>query len=259
MFESRIFAGTTEKLPGWAKHQAHTAAWSYDMEGHAQKCIERCYEPAKKKVEHLYRVSSPGLDDHQFRQEELGSVGELSEVHSSIVLKCLYLARIGRFAFFVFGQQACEICHFLDSGMRTDDRQHWFHTFITQAITGSMVLWETRLSIVDWVYSKPQTLPWRFEIDLGRILCICRKSNIRLHQLDVQETNVSIPQFYRIGYHFVGCLVANGWTTCSWVMGCGDRSVTFIEQYQIANQSSSRKLSEESHIQTQTKGKPRCW
>ena len=41
----------------------------------------------------LYKVSSPCLDDHQFKQEELESIGELSEVCSQIVLKCLYLAR----------------------------------------------------------------------------------------------------------------------------------------------------------------------
>ena len=46
------------------------------------------------------------------------------------------------------------------------------------------------------------------------------KSNIRPHQLDVQETNVSIPLFYRIVTHFVGCWIANGWITCSWYMGC---------------------------------------
>ena len=32
----------------------------------------------------------------QFKEEEMGSVGELSKVCSQIVLKCLYLARIGR-------------------------------------------------------------------------------------------------------------------------------------------------------------------
>ena len=50
----------------------------------------------KKKTEQLYKVSSPGLDDHQIKKEELESVGELSEVYSQIVWKCLYLARIGR-------------------------------------------------------------------------------------------------------------------------------------------------------------------
>ena len=71
-------------------------ARSYDMEGHAQECVERYCELAKEKVDQLYRFSSPFLDDHQLKQEELESVGELSEVCSQIVLKCLYVARIGR-------------------------------------------------------------------------------------------------------------------------------------------------------------------
>ena len=36
------------------------------------------------------------MDDHQFKEEEIGSVGDLSTVCSQFVLKCLYLARIGR-------------------------------------------------------------------------------------------------------------------------------------------------------------------
>ena len=56
------------------------------MEGHAQKCVERYCEFAHKKVEQLYKVSHPCLDDHQFKQEELESVGESSEVCSQIVV-----------------------------------------------------------------------------------------------------------------------------------------------------------------------------
>ena len=36
------------------------------------------------------------MDGHQFREEGDGSVGGLSTVRLHIVLKCLYLARIGR-------------------------------------------------------------------------------------------------------------------------------------------------------------------
>ena len=55
VFESRISAGLTEKLPGWAKPHAETVAWSYDVEGHAKKCIERYCELANKKTEQLYK------------------------------------------------------------------------------------------------------------------------------------------------------------------------------------------------------------
>ena len=43
-----------------------------------------------------YKVSTPCIDDRHFKEEEMKSVGELSQVCSQNVLKCLYLARIGR-------------------------------------------------------------------------------------------------------------------------------------------------------------------
>ena len=66
------------------------------MEGHAKKCVERYCELANKTTQQLYKVSTPCVDDHRFKEEELKSVGELSKVCSQIVPKCLYLARIGR-------------------------------------------------------------------------------------------------------------------------------------------------------------------
>ena len=89
MFEPRISAGATEKLPGCERPHAKTVAWSCDMEGHARKCVERYCELTHKKVEQFFKVSSPCLDDCQFKQEELESVGELSQVCSQIVLRCL--------------------------------------------------------------------------------------------------------------------------------------------------------------------------
>ena len=44
----------------------------------------------------VYIVSTPCIGDHHFKEEETKSVGELSKVCSQIVLKFLYLARIGR-------------------------------------------------------------------------------------------------------------------------------------------------------------------
>ena len=78
MFESRISAGAKEKLPTRAsgKPVAVTiSSWSYDMEGHAKKCAERCCELANKTTEQLYKVATPCMDDRQFKEEENGSVG----------------------------------------------------------------------------------------------------------------------------------------------------------------------------------------
>ena len=94
MFESRISAGATEKLP--CSENLSISSWSYVMEGHAKKCVERYCELANKTTQQLYKVSTPCIDDHHFKEEELKSVGALSKVCSQIVLQCLYLARIGR-------------------------------------------------------------------------------------------------------------------------------------------------------------------
>ena len=73
------------------------SSWSYDMAGHAKKCVARYCELANKTTQQLYKVSTPCIDDHHFKEEEeMKSVGKLSQVCSQIVLKCFYLARIGR-------------------------------------------------------------------------------------------------------------------------------------------------------------------
>ena len=66
------------------------------MEGHAKKCVERYCELANRTTQQLHKVSTPCIDDHRFKEEELKSVGELTQVCSQIVLKCLCLARVGR-------------------------------------------------------------------------------------------------------------------------------------------------------------------
>ena len=85
-----------EELRNYHSLNLRISSWSYDMAGHAKKCVERYCELANKTTQQLYKVSTPCIDDHHFKEEEMKSVGELSQVCSQIVLKFLYLARIGR-------------------------------------------------------------------------------------------------------------------------------------------------------------------
>ena len=78
MLESRISAGRAEKLPYYENFRF--SSWSYDTEGHAKKCVERYCELANKTTQQLYKVSTPCIDDHHFKEEEMKSVGELSQV-----------------------------------------------------------------------------------------------------------------------------------------------------------------------------------
>ena len=163
MFESRLSAGAT-------KPRAETVAWSYDMEGRAQKCVEKHCELANKKTEQLYKVSSPCLDDHHFKKEELESVGELSQICSQIVLTCLYLARIGRpHILWSVNKLARSVTKWTGSCDKRSARliSHVHHTDDYWHI----VMRVTRLSIVDWVYSKTEIVLvtlWILEINLGK-------------------------------------------------------------------------------------------
>ena len=91
MFESKISAGATEKLPYSEKLGTNISSWSNDMEGTAKKCVERYCKLPNKTTQQLYEVATPCIDDHQVKEEEMGSVGEVSKVCSQIVLKCLFL------------------------------------------------------------------------------------------------------------------------------------------------------------------------
>ena len=78
MFESKISPGAIDKLHHSEKLRANISSWSYDVEGHAKKCVERYCELANKTTQQLYKVATPCIHDHQFKEEGMGFVGELS-------------------------------------------------------------------------------------------------------------------------------------------------------------------------------------
>ena len=223
MFESRISAGATEKLPGWDKPRAKTSAWSYDMEGHARKSVEGYCELANKKTEQLYKVSHPCLDDHQIKKVALENKCELSEVCSHIVLKCLYLARIGRLdilwsvnkltRFVTKWTRACDrrLARLISDIHFTNDYRQYCHVG-NAAQHCRLGLFQDSDFAGDLEDSKSTS---------GGVLCIFGKSNICTDQLDVQEANVSVSQLHRIRDHIVGCWFANGWFTCARLVGFG--------------------------------------
>ena len=183
----------------------------------------------------VFNVSSPCLDDHHFK-EELESVGELSTVCSQIVLKCLYLARNGFPNILWSVNKLCSISHRMDTS-----------------------LWQT-FSKIDFAHLSHKW-PHGSALSIGFIprLRFCwRPSGLKIHHgeeyyvhLEVGQLSPSVgcarkerqyptdPQNQASFRCMLGC---EGWITCSWFMGCGDRSVTFIEENQNTNQPSSRKL-----------------
>ena len=74
MFEARISAGAKEKLLTRASGKLDAeimSSWSYDMEGHAKKCVERYCEFANKTTQQLYKVATPCMDDHHLQKRKM--------------------------------------------------------------------------------------------------------------------------------------------------------------------------------------------
>ena len=90
MFETQISAGATENYQGGKsltqRRLRGPTIWK-DMLKNALKDIANWQ--AKRRTEQLYKVSSPCLDEHRFKKEDLESVGELSKVCSQDALKMI--------------------------------------------------------------------------------------------------------------------------------------------------------------------------
>ena len=85
VFESRISAGAMGKIPERYLHGPVT--WKV-MQRNAWKDIANWRRKRRNKK---HRVATPCMDDHYCREEEIGSVGELSTVCSQFVLKnCMF-------------------------------------------------------------------------------------------------------------------------------------------------------------------------
>ena len=80
-FESRIFVGTTENLPGWEKLHAKTVAWSYDKDSVSWRTKKTAV------VQSVYSV----LGRPYFQGGGTGNGWRRLQ----IALKCLYVARMG--------------------------------------------------------------------------------------------------------------------------------------------------------------------
>ena len=71
MFESRISAGATEKLPGWEELHAKSVAWSHNVEGHAPnapKVEEKWCQRISCLTEGVYSI---GLRVSRFSSENI--------------------------------------------------------------------------------------------------------------------------------------------------------------------------------------------
>ena len=210
---------------GWNLTQK-TVASSFDVGGHAQICMERYRELGNKRTEQLYTVSSACLDDHQFKKEELESVGELSEVCSQIVLKCLYLARSSRPDILWSVTEWTEACdrrwaRLISKIRHTRDYRQYCHVGNTAQHCRLGFISRLRLC---WRSGRFDTHIWRSFVYFwfSHVLCPsvgCAKKQTSVSHSSTESEIISLE-----------CWFAHGRFTCSWSVGHCNRGVTLDER-----------------------------
>ena len=134
------------------------------------------------------------MDDHQLKEEEHGSVGELSTVCSQIVL-----ARIGRLDILwsvnklaravTQWTKSCDKCLVRLISYIHHPSEYRPYCHVGKYSTTMQIGFVSKLRLC-----------WRHEDSKstsGGILCIFRKSHVRANKLDVQETDISLTQLNR--------------------------------------------------------------
>ena len=138
--------------------------------------------------------------------------------------------RAGRPDIFLVCKQTGTSCHKMDQSLWQRLARLMSYEHNTSDCRHTMCV--IRHSVVDRDCSKTQTLlgPWRFESNLGRNSGCLRKSNIRSHELEVQERNLSVSQFDWIWSYFLGRWSSHGPYPRSRSLGSGCWSIAIFQE-----------------------------
>ena len=153
------------------------------------------------------------------------SVGELSKVCSQIVLKCLYLARIGRpDILWSVNKLARSITKWTKDCDKRLSRLisyiHYTRKYKQYCHVGNCQTMQ--IGTVSRLRFCRRS--WGFKIYIRWNIVHFWKSYVCSIQVDVLETNCSFAQFNRIRNHFLWCRIEVGWYTRTWFMGSDRRS-----------------------------------
>ena len=219
MFESRISAEKTEKLA--FSENLRISSWSYDMEGHAKKCVERYYELANKTTQQLYKVSTtPCIDDHHFKEAEWN----LLENCHMCALKLFWNACTWHVLDDpIFCGQWTNLRDQSLNGKKhvTNDYLAWSPTFITQVNTNNIVMWETLQNNADWDAFKTPIMQeiLRTRIPLQVEHCAFSEATRSFQSAGCVRNKLQFHTAQQNQKSFLGCRFKDERCTRAWLVG----------------------------------------
>ena len=135
-----------------ARKNLRISSWSYDMEGHAKKCVELFCDLANRTTQQLHKISTPCIDDHHFKEEEIRG-----RIVKSMLSNGSEMLKLGTnwTTWYSHGQWT-NLHDRLRNGPEpvTNAWIAWSLTFNTHVNTNSIVMWETLPNNAEWDCSK---------------------------------------------------------------------------------------------------------
>ena len=215
MFESRISAGATEKIPGWQKPHAQTEAWSNDMEGLLKIALSDTVNWQTRKwsnftkfyivvwmITNSNRRNSNLLEKFQkFAHKLSWNAGISNELEDPTFYGQSTSLR---------DQSQNGLRHVTDAWQGFDFLDSLHKRFPATLSCGKhgMALQTRFVPTLRFCWR-----PWGLKIHLRWCLVYFWKQNICPSELDVRETNCCLAQFHRFWNYFSGL-----WTTYGWVL-----------------------------------------
>ena len=227
MFESRIFAGATKKF-AWLWEISHKNCRVVLRYGRTCKHVRwKILWANEQKDRTVVQSLNSLLGLPQFQEGGTGNVCENCPKYAR-KSSWIFLARIGGLDILWSANElaravtectrACDSARMLAFTQHTNDHPQYCHVGNTAhhcrrgVVRGDVFLWEwshvaffsTHMQNKDWVYSKTDFVgdPEDAKSTSSGILCFFRKSDACSHEIDAQEANINVSQFYRFGRFF---------------------------------------------------------
>ena len=128
------------------------------MESHAKKCVERYCELANKTTQQLYKVSTPCIDDHRFKEERIEICWR---IFKSMLSNCSEMGKLGTYWKTRYSMVSEQVARSITKWTKACDKRlsRLISSFITHVITNNIVMWETLQNNADWDCFKTPILP----------------------------------------------------------------------------------------------------
>ena len=154
------------------------------MEGYAKKWVERYCELANKTTQQLCKVANPCLDDHQFKEEELGVCWRIvkSMLSNSPKMHVFWHALVDQTFY-----ETCTCCHQMDQSLRQTpesfDFLYTLHEWIKAILSCGKHCKTMQIGTVSRLRCCGRS--WGFKIHFCRNIVRVWKSYICSNKLDV--------------------------------------------------------------------------